>query len=149
MCGPKDNAIIVKAKEPYLAAKEEETDNPLILMGESAIISNHVHFLSDKSAICEVFEDKVEVDTDFRKTNEKLIDCVWREESGRGVNMFGDRDLNGVPHAFGHFQIWIEKHPVSYDCAMDYSCSSGYFIDQVKAGNGWLWTTYERCKQQL
>jgi len=74
-----------------------------------------------------------------------LIDCVWKGESTRGKKMFGDYK-NGVPMAYGHFQIWLSEHPVTYECAMDFDCSSSYFLKKVREGQGELWTTYKNCK---
>jgi len=73
-----------------------------------------------------------------------IADCVWNKESSRGQNMFGDyRD--GVPMAYGHFQIWLSLHLITYECAMDYNCSLSYFLKEVRMGNGELWTTYKGC----
>ena len=77
-----------------------------------------------------------------------VMDCVWREESTRGLEMFGDY-RNGVPMAYGHFQIWLSRHPISYDCAMDYECSSSYFLKMVREDKGYLWTTYEDCVEEV
>ncbi len=71
---------------------------------------------------------------------EKTLDCMWERESSRGANMLGD---NGM--AYGHYQIWISLHPVSYDCAMDYECSRGYAREMILRGQGWLWTSYKNC----
>jgi len=73
-----------------------------------------------------------------------LVDCVWKRESSRGKNMFGDYK-NGEPRAYGHFQIWLSVHPITYECAMDFECSSNYFKKKVSEGKGYLWTTYEEC----
>lgn len=74
-----------------------------------------------------------------------LLDCMWNKESSRGQNMFGDY-RKGIPMATGHFQIWLSKHPISYDCAMDFDCSAKYTLEQIKAGNGRFWTSYQGCK---
>ena len=71
---------------------------------------------------------------------EKTLDCMWERESSRGANMIGD---NGM--AYGHYQIWLSLHPVSYDCAMDYECSRGYAREMILRGQGWLWTSYKNC----
>jgi hypothetical protein len=73
-----------------------------------------------------------------------LLDCMWNRESSRGQNMFGDY-RKGVPMATGHFQIWLSKHPITYDCAMDFDCSAKYTLEQIKAGKGYLWTSYRGC----
>lgn len=73
------------------------------------------------------------------------LDCMWKLESSRGTNMYGDY-RKGVPMAYGHFQIWISKHPVTYDCAMDFECSAKYTLEQIEKGNGHLWTSYKNCK---
>ena len=74
----------------------------------------------------------------------ELLDCIWFKESSRGQNMFGDY-RNGKPQAFGHFQIWLKYHPVSYDCAMDFQCSAEYTEQKIREGQGHLWTVYKSC----
>jgi hypothetical protein len=74
----------------------------------------------------------------------ELLDCIWFKESSRGQNMFGDY-RNGKPMAFGHFQIWLKYHPVSYDCAMDFECSAEFTEQKIREGQGYLWTTYKGC----
>ena len=73
-----------------------------------------------------------------------LIMCLWEKESSFGTQMYGDY-RNGKPMAYGHFQIWLKYHPVTYECAMDFDCSSQFVIEQVKAGNGKLWSPYSMC----
>ncbi len=74
----------------------------------------------------------------------ELIDCVWKAESSRGQNLFGDY-REGVPQAFGHFQVWLIYHPITYECSMDFDCSSAYFLEMVEQGKGKMWTTYNNC----
>lgn len=69
--------------------------------------------------------------------------CMWGKESSYGKNMIGDEG-----RAFGHFQIWISKHPVTYQCAMDFECSLDYTAKMIKEGKGNLWTSYKRCVEQ-
>lgn len=75
---------------------------------------------------------------------EKLLDCIWEKESSRGKNMIGDNGL-----AFGHYQIHLDKHPVSYDCAMDFGCSRDYTRQMIKAGKGSWWTAFSPCLKEL
>lgn len=72
----------------------------------------------------------------------RLLDCMWERESQRGDPRFmvGDGGL-----AIGHYQIHIDCHPVSYDCAMDFECSRDYTRRMILAGDGWLWTSYDNC----
>jgi len=74
----------------------------------------------------------------------ELLDCIWFKESSRGQNMFGDY-RNGKPQAFGHFQIWLKYHPVSYECAMDFECSAAFTEQKIREGKGHLWTVYKSC----
>lgn len=74
----------------------------------------------------------------------EMLICLWENESSFGTDMYGDY-RNGIPMAYGHFQIWISLHPVTYECAMDLSCSAQYVIEQIELGNGRLWTPYEDC----
>lgn len=78
----------------------------------------------------------------YSDSMERLLDCLWLNESGRGKSMFGD---NGM--AFGHFQWWLSKHSnVTYDCAMDYDCSKEKTKEAILAGHSSWWTTYPKCK---
>lgn len=69
-----------------------------------------------------------------------ILLCMWGRESSYGRKMIGDKGK-----AFGHFQIWISKHLVSYDCAMDFECSLDYTARKIKEGKGFLWTSYKKC----
>ena len=69
-----------------------------------------------------------------------LLICMWEKESSYGKFLIGD---NGK--AFGHFQIWISKHDITYNCAMDFECSLGFTAQKIKEGKGILWTTYKGC----
>jgi len=73
-----------------------------------------------------------------------LLICIWKRESSFGKNMIGDKGK-----AFGHFQIWISKHPVSYKCAMDFECSLNFTAQKIKEGKGQLWTTYKPCLTEI
>jgi hypothetical protein len=70
-----------------------------------------------------------------------LLDCMWFKESHRGADKRrGDGGL-----AYGHFQIHIDKHPVSEACALDFECSLDYTAQMVMAGKGYLWSSYYPC----
>lgn len=75
---------------------------------------------------------------------ERLLDCMWDRESTRGKNLYGDY-YNGIPRAYGHYQIWLKYHPIGYDCAMDYDCARDYTRRMIEAGRGEEWTSYEEC----
>lgn len=69
-----------------------------------------------------------------------LLICMWQEESSSGKRLIGDHGK-----AIGHFQIWISKHPVSYECAMDFQCALAYTAEKIKEGKGFWWTSYKKC----
>ena len=71
-----------------------------------------------------------------------LLICMVKKESDYGKNMVGDHGL-----AIGYFQIHIDKHPVSYTCAMDLKCSLDYTVKMIKQNKGFLWTTFEPCRK--
>lgn len=73
---------------------------------------------------------------------EALLDCIWAKESGKGKNMLGDGG-----RAFGHYQIHLAIHPVTYACAMDYECSRTYTKLMILQGKGYLWTSFTPCKK--
>ena len=85
-----------------------------------------------------IFNGKPEIREIYEKypqLAETLI-CLWKEESQNGTNMIGDGRL-----AIGHFQIHIDKHPeVSYECAMDFSCSLKYTAENIIKGNQNWWS---------
>lgn len=75
----------------------------------------------------------------------ELLDCLWLNESSRGVRMYGDY-WNGKPLAYGHYQIHLWQHPtVSYECAMDLECSTAYTANEIRAGRIWQWTKHDYC----
>ena len=75
----------------------------------------------------------------------ELLDCIWFNESGRGTRMIGDYGM-----AFGHYQWWLSLHPdMTYDCAMDYDCSTKKTAEAIEAGHSSWWTTYSRCAYLL
>jgi len=71
---------------------------------------------------------------------------MWERESSFGKNLFGDYRY-GKPKAIGHYQIWIYKHPISYECAIDFECSTDFVYKMLKEGKGNLWVTYKNCVQ--
>lgn len=75
-----------------------------------------------------------------------LLICLWERESSKGRNMYGDF-RNGEPMAFGHFQVWLKYHPISYECSMDLECSLQFTAEMIEKGYGRLWTPYNRCKK--
>ena len=79
---------------------------------------------------------------DYPENPNKLI-CLVREESTFCSNLSGDKGL-----AYGCFQIHIDKHEISYECAMDFYCSLDWTISQIRAGKGDLWSPIKKgtCK---
>ena len=75
-----------------------------------------------------------------KEVSEEIIQCVFRRESGADCNAVGDHGL-----ARGCFQIHIDVHPVTLECAEDYQCSRNYFAQEVSKGNSWMWTEYKNC----
>ena len=71
-----------------------------------------------------------------------LLYCKWGKESswGRDKYIRGDHGL-----AYGDFQIHIDKHDITEWCAMDFECSRNFTASKIKAGQGWLWTSYSKC----
>ena len=74
----------------------------------------------------------------------ELLDCLWFNESSRGKYMYGDY-WNGKPLAYGHYQVWLHIHDISYACAMDLECSTQYTAAEIRAGRGWQWSQYDYC----
>ena len=72
-----------------------------------------------------------------------IMECLVRKESQYCQNMIGDHGL-----AIGCYQIHIDKHPVSRECAMDFECSAYFTYNKIKDGKGYLWTPYYKCLSQ-
>jgi len=106
-------------------------------LSENTLVSNVMPVLPYKFDVYGVLTGE----DDYRYLYPDLLDCMWFLESSRGQNMIGD---NGK--AIGHFQIHIDKHPVSYECAMDYDCSSKFTAQMIHEGKGYLWTAYRLCQ---
>ena len=85
-------------------------------------------------------DEAILIDDEKDEGLDDLLDCMWLKESSRGKNMVGDSGL-----AIGHYQIHIDIHPVSYDCAMDFYCSRDYTRMMILKGLGYLWTSYHKC----
>ena len=79
---------------------------------------------------------------------ERLLDCIAEKESSNGKNLYGDY-RNGVPMAYGPYQIWLKYHPIGYDCAMDYDCARAYTRRMIEVGRGEEWTSYNDCRENL
>jgi hypothetical protein len=71
-----------------------------------------------------------------------LLYCMWGKESTWGVNK-NVRGDNGL--AIGDFQIHVDKHPISYEDAMDFEKSLDYTAKLIKEGEGHLWSSYPKC----
>lgn len=69
-----------------------------------------------------------------------LLICMLKKESTYGTDLIGDHGL-----AIGSYQIHIDKHPVSYWCAMNFECALQFTADMVKRGKGYLWTSWKKC----
>ena len=126
-------AILVAAKAE---APTRDYESQLNIIGENTIEANYSPVFIVK---LEVLGSLIEKD-DYRYLYPEILDCMWKKESTRGTNMIGDSG-----RAIGHFQIWISIHPVTYECAMDYDCSSIYTAKMIHDGYGYLWTTYKPC----
>jgi hypothetical protein len=132
----------------FLKPEEVEADYPIIIREGAFVVANAPKtslYFNSLGSLAGFGQEVVEyyISPQKRAKYANLTDCVWFGESSRGVNMVGD-----LGQAIGHFQIHINKHDVSYSCAMDYFCSSAFFVQQVEAGRGYLWTTYDNCKKK-
>ena len=72
--------------------------------------------------------------------NAKLLACMLKKESSYGTDLIGDHGL-----AIGPYQIHIDKHDVSYWCAMNFRCSLDFVAQKLNEGKGYLWTAYRKC----
>ena len=98
-----------------------------------------IYTLGDFSGLDDINDLKELIREKYPDKSEVLI-CMWEKESSFGIKMVGDHGL-----AIGHFQIHLDKHPVSYDCAMDLECSANYTSQMIDKGFGYLWTSYKDC----
>ena len=112
----------------------QELEGTLIL-----IQGNSLSCEANRAIIWDIKKELEETITKYPELADLLI-CMWEKESSYGKFLIGDNRK-----AVGHFQIWISKHPVSYECAMDFECSLDYTAKMIKEGKGNLWTTYKGC----
>jgi len=73
--------------------------------------------------------------------NPKVMWCAYNEESDYGRNL--TRGDNG--RAYGHWQIHLAIHNISYECAMNFECSTDWTINMWRKGEAHLWTGYNNC----
>ena len=78
----------------------------------------------------------------YPEMDDLLIYMVF-DESTYCLNLLGDCKDN-ICLAYGCFQIHLDKHNISYKCAMDFLCSLDWTATQIKNGNGWWWTSYKK-----
>lgn len=73
----------------------------------------------------------------------EVLICMWKIEStyGANKNIKGDNGL-----AYGDFQIHINEHPISEECAMNFKCSADYTAKMIRSGEGYLWTSFPTCQ---
>ncbi len=121
-----------------ILAKEEKQFNISESISEAFVEQIAPHYTPYVQTYGSLVEGKI------TQEQAELIDCVWKAESGRGQNLFGDY-REETPMAYGHFQIWLIYHPITYECSMDFDCSSAYFLEMVEQGKGKMWTTYNNC----
>jgi len=132
---------IVLNNDSTIKYEPTEDDYPLTFIG-SALVAENIPRLSLKFEVLGALYGQSDINYDLRVKYDKLLDCMWLIESSRGASKYirGDHGL-----AYGDFQIHIDKHPVSEECAMDYYCSSKYVLENIEKGNGWWWTSYTKC----
>lgn len=75
-----------------------------------------------------------------------LVCIVWGESRGYQLALGDYR--NGIPKAYGSFQIWKDIHGLTEDQAFDFEYSLDWTANKIKEGKGHLWTTYKNCKGQ-
>jgi len=71
---------------------------------------------------------------------EWLLLCMLKKESTYCKHLKGD---NGK--AYGCWQIHIDKHEITEECALDFECSTEWSVNKIRNGEGYLWTSYKSC----
>ena len=74
-----------------------------------------------------------------------LLLCIIHKESGFYQLALGDKDKNGIYHAFGAFQIHRWKHNLTEDQVFDFEFSLDWAVKKIRNGYGYIWTTYKLC----
>jgi hypothetical protein len=69
-----------------------------------------------------------------------LLICMVKKESSFCRNLKGDKGK-----AYGCFQIHLDKHDITEECAMDFECSLDWTAKKIKEGKGYLWTSWKAC----
>ena len=135
---------------PFQTVHEEiipPSESPEIKEKVERCINTLMDGQSDYSkAILEKQRDKLEILCSKYPDFSEVLLCMWEKESSYGKHLFGDF-WNGKPRAIGHYQVWIDKHSIDYQCAIDFNCSTEFVYQMLKEGKGNLWTTYGKCVQ--
>jgi len=71
---------------------------------------------------------------------DNLLLCMLKKESFYCKYLIGDDGK-----AYGCWQIHLDKHEISEECAMDFECSTEWSVNKIKNGEGYLWTSYRGC----
>jgi hypothetical protein len=87
-----------------------------------------------KEGIMAVIQDK------YPEIADLLICMVKNESTYCSDKRKGDNGL-----AYGCFQIHIDKHDITEECALDFECSLDWTAQKIKEGKGSLWSTYKPC----
>ena len=96
-------------------------------------------------ALLEVSNHEYTIETVDRVAREEGLDPFMMKSVANCESRFDTQAHNtDDPHggAIGLYQIILVWHPIGEDCARDAECSTEYFAQREKEGDGSLWTCY-------
>ena len=124
-------------------AKAPTISNDMVMANENSLIATKSPIDYAKIGSYEGFPTRDEIMYIIEEkypSKARLLECLVKNESQYCTLLNGD---NG--NAYGCFQIWISKHPISEQCALDFECSLDFTVDSINAGYGWWWTPWNKC----
>lgn len=116
----------------------------MIIIGQNTLSAeNSYQFYSPFFSLGDLIEQEDSNQIIRNKYPDKadLLYCMWGKESTFGQDKRrGDHGL-----AVGPFQIHIDKHPITEQCALDFECALSYAAKSIQEGYGWWWSSYQKC----
>lgn len=128
---------------PSVIPYEEPSDLILIQNNSLVAICGPVAMFTNQNNSLDEDNIKFFIKEKYSEMDDLLI-CMIEDESTYCQDMRGDSGLT-----YGCYQIHIDKHDITEECAMDFKCSLEWTARKIKEGKGYLWTTYEPCLTKL
>jgi hypothetical protein len=114
----------------------------LIVQGNSLLAISNPRICDKNAPLTGVCSKDDMIDLVRKKYPEMadLLICVLKKESSFCQHLRGDKGL-----AWGCWQIHLDKHDITKECAMNFECSLDWTAQKIKEGRGYLWSAYKEC----